>query len=89
MMIKKKKKNDDLSGFKKNNFIYLFMVALGLLCCPGFSSCGEWRLVSSCDVWASPAVASLVEHRLLGHGGFGSCSSWALEGRLSSCGAWA
>jgi len=50
-------KNDDLSGFKKNNFIYLFMVALGLLCCLGFSSC-EWRLVSSCDVWASTAVAS-------------------------------
>ena len=41
-------------SFLKNNFIYLCMAVLGLCCCRGlFSSCGEWRLLSACGVWAS------------------------------------
>ena len=64
------------------------MAALGLHYCMGaFSSCGEWGLL-------------FVEvHRLLTawllflrstdsrHVGFSSCGLWALERRLSSCGA--
>ena len=49
--------------FFLNNFIYLFLFALGL-CFAGSSSCGELELLSSCDVQASHWVASLVEHRL-------------------------
>ena len=41
--------------------------------CGGFSCCGAWAL----GMWASVVVA----HRL------SSCGSWALERRLSSCGA--
>ena len=67
------------------------------------SSCGEWGLLQQWRVGATLvavhglliAVASLVvEHRLqahklqqLWHAGFSSCGSWALEHRLSSCGA--
>ena len=37
-----------------NNFIYLFLVELGLCCCTqAFSSCDEWGLLSSCGACAS------------------------------------
>ena len=77
-------------------FINLFILAvLGLRCCAQvFSSCGEWRLLSSCGVRASH------------HAGFSCCEAWVIgtwawvfaalgstaaapEHRLSSCGAWA
>ena len=72
------------------------MAALGLRCCArAFSSCGEWRLlfvvvhglliaVASlcCGAWDLGTRASVVAAR-----GLSSCSSRALERRLSSCGA--
>ena len=58
------------------------------------SSCGEQRLLSSCSVRASHLAASLdAEHRLVGMWasvaalGLSNYGSWALEQRLSSCGA--
>ena len=80
----------------KNKFIYLFLAALGLRCCTqAFSSCGERGLlfvvvhglliaVASlcCGARALGAWASVVVAR-----GLSSCGSWALELRLSSCGA--
>ena len=77
-------------SFKKL-FIYLFI----------FGGAGSWllpRLLSGCGGRAcSPAVVSgllpvvvlLLWSGALGHMGFGSCSSWALEHRLNSCGPWA
>ena len=77
-------------------FIYLFLAALGLRCCMrAFSSCGERGATLCCGAraphcgdfsccraralgtWASVVVAR----------GLSSCGSWALECRLSSCGA--
>ena len=55
-----------------NLFIYLFLAALGLRR-GSFSCCGAWAL----GTWASVVVAH----------GLSSCGSWALERRLSSCGA--
>ena len=55
---------------------YLFLAAFGLRCCArAFSSCGERGLL--CGARASVVVAR----------GLSSCSSRALEHRLSSCGA--
>jgi len=52
---------------------------LGLHCCMGFSPVVVCRLLL--------VVASLtVEHGALGHLGFSSCGSRALERRLNSCG---
>ena len=47
-------------------FIYLFLAALGLLCCTwAFSSCGEWELHLVVVRGLLTAVASLVaEHGL-------------------------
>ena len=88
----------ECSFFKKSNFIYLFLAALGLRCCTwAFCSCGERGLlfivvcelliaVASlcCGAWALGAQASVaVAH------GLSNCGWWALEHRLSSCGAWA
>ena len=67
----------------------LFLAVPGPRCCLGFSLAVELRLLI--------LVASLVaEHGLCGswasavtaHGHI-SCSSWALEHRLKSCGTWA
>ena len=71
------------------------MAALGLHCCALASSswrlgatlcCGAWAPhcggFSSCGAWAPGAWASVVAVR-----GLSSCSSQALERRLSSCGA--
>ena len=70
------------------NFIYLFMVVLGLHCCSGFSlaaASGQYSLVVVCRLLT--AAASLVaECWALGHGGFSSGSSQVLEHRINSCG---
>ena len=71
---------------KKNIFIYLFLVVLGLHCCMwAFSRHSEQGLFSSCSAWA------------LHRGGFSCCRAWALDAQasvvpahgLSSCGTWA
>jgi len=53
-------------AFFKNNFIYLFLAVLGLLCCTGFSLVAEFRDYSPVAVCRLLiAVASLVaEHGL-------------------------
>ena len=78
------------------NFIYLFlaMLCLGLRCCMGFPLVVDIRGYSPLQCSFLIVVSSLVaEHRL--HGtpasvavarGLGSCSSWAAEHRLNSCG---
>ena len=87
--------NFSFSLFFLNSFIYL-LAALGLHCCAwAFSSCGEWGLLFIAVLGLLTVVASLVaEHRALGAraavvvaSGLSSCGSWALEHRLSSCGA--
>ena len=75
--------------------MYLFLAALGLLCCAqAFSRCGERGLLccgarashcggfSCCGAWALGTWVSVVAAR-----GLSSCGSRALEHRLSSCGA--
>ena len=65
-------------------FILKFLAVLGLHCYASFSL--FVALVVVCGLLI--VVVSLVEHGLC-FGGLGSCSSWALEHRLSSCGSWA
>ena len=50
------------------SLFFLFLAALGLLCCArAFSSCGEWRLLFVAVHGLLTVVASLVaEHRLYG-----------------------
>ena len=55
----------------------------------GFSLLAVSRGDSSCGAWAFfIAVASRVAEQGPKALGFSSCSSWALEHRLSSCAAW-
>ena len=64
-------------------YLFLFLAALGLRCCARTFSSGskQWLLFVAVRGLLI-AVASLVaEH------GLSSCGSWALECRLSSCGA--
>ena len=84
--------------FLKNKFIYLFLAALGLRCCLwAFSSCGKRGATHRCGARASHCGGFLCcRARVLGMQvsvvvacGLGSCESWALEHRLSSCDAWA
>ena len=51
-----------------------------------FSSCGNQGLLFLVVHGLLIVVASLVEEHTLGCAGFSSCSSWALEPRLSGCG---
>ena len=60
---------------------YLFLAALGLHCSARASRCGSF---SCCGAWALGAQGSVVVVH-----GLSSCGLWALELRLSSCGAWA
>lgn len=55
--------------------IYLFMAALGLLCCTrAFSSCGEQGFTLHCRAWASHCGGfSICGAQALGRGGFSSC----------------
>ena len=69
-------------------FICLLWAVLGLRCCTGFS------LVAASRGYSLFAVHGLSLQRLLllwsmgsGMCGLSSCGSWALEHRLSSCGA--
>ena len=53
-------------------FVFIFLSVLGLCCwAQAFSSCGDWRLLSSCGPQASHC------------GGFPCCGSWTLDHRLS------
>ena len=55
-----------------------------------YSSFGEQGLLSSCSVQASHCGGfSCCRAQALGHSGFCSCGTWAIECRLNSCGAWA
>ena len=70
------------------NFLFILAV-LGLPCCVAFSLVAAkakrgYSLVAVHRLLI--AVASLLWTQALGHTGFGSCSSWSLEHRLSSCG---
>ena len=70
-------------------FIY-FLDAQGLCCCAhGLSLVVErGGIPSSCSTWASYCGGfSCYRAQALGHAGFSSCSSQALEHRFSSCGA--
>ena len=61
---------------------FLFSVALGLHCCAwSFSSCCEWGPLFVAVHESLTAVASLVEHRLLG-----AQASAVAAHRLSNCG---
>ena len=40
--------------------LFFFLPALDLHCCVGFSSCGEWGLLSSCGVELLTVGPSLV-----------------------------
>ena len=81
--------------FKKLLLLFLFLAALGLHCCTqAFSSWGERGLLFVAVHRLLIAVASRCGARALGvrvsvvvARGLSSCGSWALERRLSSCGA--
>ena len=87
--------------FFLNKFIYyfiLFLAALGLHCCTwAFSSCGNQGATLRCGARASHrsgfsccgARALGVRASVVAACGLSSCGSWALERRLSGCGAWA
>ena len=78
------------SFLKITLFIFLFLAMLGLYCCAGFSlvvESGGYSLVAVQRLLTK--VTSLVtEHGSTKHG-LSSFSSWALEPRLTNCGAWA
>ena len=68
--------------------IYLFLAALGLHCCVGFSL-QQVEISLHCSEQASYCGGfSYCGAQALGHMGFSSCVSWALEHRLSSYGTW-
>ena len=81
--------------FKEFYFSLYFLAVLGLHCCVGFSLVAASGGYSSCDagvfllrwpfsLWSvGSRVRGLQE---LVACGLGSCDSWALEHRLSSCG---
>ena len=70
------------------NFIYLLLAVLDVHCRAGFSlvaESGGYMLAALQGFVIS--VASLVVEHPSRSWGFSSCGSWALEHRLSSCGA--
>ena len=70
-----------------NSFMCLLLAVLGLCCCVAFSLTAAGRGYSPLQcVSFSFAVALLLRSRALGHSGFSSWCSWALEHRLSACG---
>ena len=89
---------DFFKGFEAISFLFFKLIYFWLcwvfVAARAFSSCGEWgilfvavgRLLTAvaccCGAWALGTWASVVvAHRL------SSCGTWALECRLSSCGA--
>ena len=79
-------------------FVYLLIVHLftyfwlhgSQLLCIGFLQLGERGLLSCCSEWASHCGGSSCHGaQAVGHLGFTSFSSRALENEVSSCGSWA
>ena len=69
----------------KNNFI-LVLAVLGLCCCVGFSLVAASRVYSLGAVHELlTAVASCCRAQALGHMGFSSCISQALEHWFNNC----
>ena len=66
--------------------LFLFLAVLGLRCCTGFFYLWQAR-ATLCGVQASYCCNFSCGAWALGHADFSSCSTWALELRLSSCGA--
>ena len=61
-------------------FLRLFLFWLNwvfIASCRLFSSCGEWKLLSSCGVQASHCSDFSCGAQALGHLGFSSCGAWA------------
>ena len=81
----------DHSSFFSNLInLFVFGCAGSSLLCGLFSSCCERALLASCGAWASDCCGfSCRRARALGHVGFSSFHSQALEHKLSSCGTWA
>ena len=69
-------------------YLFTFCGVESLLLFELFPNCCEWRLLSSCGVWAFNCSGFSCEAQALGNAGFSSCSTWTLEHRLNSCGAW-
>ena len=70
--------------------LFIFGCAGSSLLCGLFPSCGEQGLLSNCSMWASHCGGfSGCRAQTLGHKGFISCGSQALEHSLTSCGTWA
>ena len=68
--------------------MFLFLAVLGLRCCErAFSGWGEQGLLFVVMHGLLTVVASLVAEHGSRRTGFSSCGTWALEHRLSSCGA--
>ena len=77
-----------LWSLKKKLFHLLIFGALGLHCYAlAFSCCSEQGLLSKGDTQAYCSGFSCCKAQALGHAGFNSCSLWALERGLSSCGS--
>ena len=67
--------------------LFIYGCAGSLLLHRLFSTCGKWGLHCNCCAQASHCWGfSCRRAQALGHAGFGSCGSWALEHRLRSCG---
>ena len=68
-------------------YVFTFGCAGSLLLLGLFSRYGKRGLLSSCGVRASHCSCfSCCRAQALGHAGFHSCSPWAPEHRLNSCG---
>ena len=71
----------------KYTYIFIFGCAGSLLLLGLFSRYEKRGLLSSCGVRASHCSGfSCCRAQALGHAGFHSCSPWAPEHRLNSCG---
>ena len=55
-------------------YLFIFGCSGSHCCARTFSNCNKWGLLSSFSAWASHC------------GGLPCCKTWALQGRLSSCG---
>ena len=77
-----------LEVFSKNNFIYLFILAVLVFVALRAASGGVWELLC-CHVWASHCAGFSWGAQAWKQAGFSSHGSWALEYRPSSCGVWA
>ena len=77
----------DLYNCTTSFLSFFFGCARSSLLCRLSSSCGEQRLLPSCDAWVSHCSGfSCCRAWVQEHTGFSSCGSQALEHWLSSCG---